>query len=56
MMSDKKKIVDNIQFNSSGKNEEITLPYAIEIPEEWQVNEKYMLFYILKKLCEEENK
>lgn len=55
-MSDKKIIVDNIQFNSSYKNEQITLPHAIEIPEEWQVNEKSILFYILKRLCEEGNK
>lgn len=63
MMSDKKitvnkikMIINNTQFNSSDKIEQITLPHVIEIPEEWQVNEKTMLFYILKRLCEEENK
>lgn len=41
MMSDKKitvnkikMIVNNTQFNSSDKIEQITLPHAIEIPEE----------------------
>ena len=55
-MSDEKILVNNIQFNSSDKIEQITLPHAVEIPEEWQVNEKSMMFYILKRLCEEENK
>lgn len=53
MMSDKKitvnkikMIINNTQFNSSDKIEQITLPHVIEIPEEWQVNEKnYAVLY-----------
>lgn len=55
-MSDDKIIVSYIQMNCSDKIEQITLPHAIEIPEKWQFNEKSMLFYIVKRLCEEENK
>lgn len=53
MMGDKKIIIEKIRMNCGGKIEQITLPHAIEIPEEWRVNEKTMMFYILKKLCEE---
>ena len=52
----KKITIEKIQCNCSDKIERIALPHAIEIPEEWQVNEKTMMFYILKRLCEEENK
>ena len=55
-MSDKKILVNKIQMNCTDKIEQIILPHTIEIPEDWQVSEKSMLFYILKKLCEEENK
>ena len=56
MMSDKKITINKIQMNCTDKIRQITLPHAIEIPEEWQINEKTMMFYILKRLCEEENK
>lgn len=56
MVSDKKIIINNIRCNCGDKIEQITLSHDIEIPEEWQVSEKSMLFYIVKRLCEEGNK
>lgn len=55
-MGEEKIIVNKIQMNCTDKIEQIMLPHDIEIPEEWQVNEKTMMFYIIRKLCGEGNK